>query len=110
MTKLRGQMQAASPAGCQLMAEMIWVLLLFPSNIGVATKRQHVQDVWSWSKETFPPNNPMLESVVLQGVGSAGIAYGTLRWKELAYLIALTQSIKSKSTSERTALFEDYGR
>ena len=110
MTKLRGQMQAASPAGRQLMAEMMWVLLLFPSNIGAEKKRQHVQEIWSWSKETFPPNNPMLESVVLQGVGSAGIAYGTLRWKELAYLIALTQSIKSKSTSERTALFEDYDR
>ncbi|WP_093374653.1 AAA family ATPase [Variovorax sp. OV329] len=110
MTKLRGQMQAASPAGRQLMAEMMWVLLLFPSNIGAEKKRQHVQEVWSWSEETLPPDNPMLESEVLQGVGSAGAAYNNLRWKELAYLISLAQSMKSKSTSDRKAIFEDYER
>jgi 5-methylcytosine-specific restriction enzyme B len=110
MTKLRGQMQAASPAGRHLMAEMMWVLLLFPSNIGAEKKRQHVQEAWSWSGETLPPHNPMLESEVLQGVGSAGTAYNNLRWKELAYLISLVQSMKSKSTSDRKAIFEDYER
>lgn len=110
MTKLRGQMQAASPAGRQLMAEMMWVLLLFPSNIGAEKKRQHVQEVWSWSEETLPPDIPMLESEVLQGVGSAGTAYNNLRWKELAFLIALAQSMKSKSTADRKAIFEDYER
>jgi 5-methylcytosine-specific restriction protein B len=108
MTKLQGQMQAASPAGRQLMAEMMWVLLLFPSNIGAEKKRQHVQAIWSWSEETLSADNPMLDSLVLQGVGSAGTAYNNLRWKELAYLIALIQSIKTKSTADRKALFDDY--
>ena len=108
MTKLQGQMQAASPAGRQLMAEMMWALLLFPSNIGAEKKRQHVQEIWSWSEEALPPGNPMLDSLVLQGVGSAGTAYNNLRWKELAYLIALVQSIKTKSTAERKAIFDDY--
>lgn len=110
MTKLRGQMKAASPAGRQLMAEMMWALLLFPSNIGPEKKRQHVQEIWSWSDELLPPNNPMLESLVLKGVGSAGTAYNNLRWKELAYLIELARSIKSKAVSDRQALFEDYDR
>lgn len=110
MTKLRGQMNAASPAGRQLMAEMMWVLLLFPSNIGADTKRQHVQEIWSWSEEILPPDNLMLGAQVLKGVGSAGTAYNNLRWKELAYLIEITQSIKSKSASDRKRLFEDYDR
>lgn len=110
MTKLQGQMQVASPAGCQLMAEMMWALLLFPSNIGPDKKRQHVQAIWSWSTETLPPDNSMFDSEVLEGVGSAGTAFNNLRWKELAYLITLAQSIKSKSAADRSAIFENYER
>ena len=44
------------------MAEMMWVLLLFPSNIGAENKRQHVQEIWSWSEETLPTDSPMLQS------------------------------------------------
>ena len=62
MTKLHGQMKSASLAGRLLMAEMMWVLLLFPSNIGAENKRQHVQEIWSWSEETLPTDSPMLQS------------------------------------------------
>src|SRR4051794_14227181 len=42
MTKLKGQMASATaPAQC-LMAEMLWALLIFPSNIKAKTKRQQI--------------------------------------------------------------------
>src|SRR3954470_23867227 len=37
-TKLKRQMEPASPSVKRLMAEMVWALLLFPSNIKVSTK------------------------------------------------------------------------
>jgi hypothetical protein len=38
MTKLKGQMDAASPRAQELMAEMLWALLLFPSNMKARTE------------------------------------------------------------------------
>src|SRR5919106_1883785 len=49
MTKLKGQMSGASAAGKQLMAEMLWALLLFPSNINADTKRRQVVEIWALS-------------------------------------------------------------
>jgi 5-methylcytosine-specific restriction protein B len=33
----------------QLAAEMLWILLLFPSNISGKKKRETVLEIWSWS-------------------------------------------------------------
>src|SRR5688572_11018547 len=44
-TKLREQMKSASKSAQRLMAEMLWALLLFPSNIKVSTKRQQVSEL-----------------------------------------------------------------
>ena len=43
----------------------------------------------------------MLTDAVLCGVGSAGTAYNNLRWKELAYLIALVRSIKAMAVDAK---------
>src|SRR5688572_20228779 len=45
-TKLRGQMKSASPSAIRLMAEMVWALLLFPTNVNTSTKRKQVREVW----------------------------------------------------------------
>jgi 5-methylcytosine-specific restriction protein B len=42
VTKLKGQMRPASRDAQQLLAEMLWALLLFPSNVKARTKRQQV--------------------------------------------------------------------
>jgi hypothetical protein len=41
VTKLKGQMTAASPAAQQLMSEMLWSLLLFPSNMKATAEISH---------------------------------------------------------------------
>lgn len=112
LVKLKRQLDDASAATRQFAAETMWALLLFPSatNIAPATKRAHVLNIWSWSGETLAAGNPMLADAVLGGVGSAGTAYATGRWRELAYLIALVRSLKSLPVDERRSLLGDYDR
>ena len=72
MTKLERQLSDTGAPAQQLMAEMMWALLVFPSNIGADVKRAHVLRIWSWSGESVPSTHTMLTDAVLCGVGSAG--------------------------------------
>ena len=110
LSKLERQLADTGASAQQLMAEMMWAALLFPSNIGAAVKRGHVQRIWAWSGETLPPTHALLTDAVLCGVGSAGTAYNNLRWKELVYLIALVRALKSMPVDARRAIFGDYDR
>ncbi len=108
MTKLQRQLSDAGAPAQQLAAELMWVLLLFPYNVGAALKKRHVDEMWSWSGEPLVTQVRWLDDDVLRGVGSAGTAYGNLRWKELAYLIALLRSLKAMSSDQRGSVFDDY--
>src|SRR5690625_3877214 len=44
--KLRTQLADAPPEARKLMAELLWALFLFPSNIGEETKRAGILEVW----------------------------------------------------------------
>ena len=63
----------------QLSAEMIYVLLLFPSNITARKKAEDIRLVWSWSGSNVDECFPALESSFDEGVGSTGMAYNNLR-------------------------------
>ena len=47
--KLKAQLASGLPACRQLMAEHLWILMLFQSNIGATKKRDNFRQVWSWS-------------------------------------------------------------
>ena len=108
ITKLKNQMRNVSAGAKQLMAEMLWALLLFPSNTGPATKRQQVRDVWSLSGQQMAENHPLLSDAVLQGIGSGGAAFNAYRPDELKYLIELVLDLKTKSTEQRKNILKDY--
>lgn len=110
--KLERQLADAPPTAQQFAAELMWALLLFPSasNIGPAKKRSHILRIWSWSGEQLAADLPLLAESVLAGVGSAGTAYATGRWRELAYLIALVRSLKAMPQEARSAVLNDYDR
>ena len=108
MTKLKGQMSGASPAGKQLMAEMLWALLLFPSNINPETKRRHVREIWELTGEHLSEDLPVLADSVLDGIGSGGPGYNNHRWRELVFLIDLTRDLKQKKEEERRGIVSDY--
>jgi 5-methylcytosine-specific restriction protein B len=105
--KLEDQLQQASPAGHCLMAEAIWVLLLFQSNISAETKRSNVRTVWSGSGSELDPGHPMLSDEVLVGIGNPGTSYNTRRWRELSFLITLTRMFKQLDTEQCRNLLSD---
>jgi MoxR-like ATPase len=102
LQKLEQQLTPADATVKQLTAEMIWALLLFPSNITGNRKRKNVLEVWSWSGLTIDQNHPML-AILDHGIGSGGIAYNNKRPYELAFLTELMQAMKTEG-SPATAL------
>jgi 5-methylcytosine-specific restriction enzyme B len=103
----KSQLSAGSAECRQLMAECLWILMLFQSNVGAAKKRENVRLVWSWSGAELPEDNPMLSDAVLEGLGSAGAAYNTQRWRELSFLIAALRDFKRRELSERQSMLND---
>jgi 5-methylcytosine-specific restriction enzyme B len=74
LVKLARQVTGCTPAAKQLLAEMLWAMFLFPSNMRATTKREQVVQVWGWSGGALDPNHPLLADAVLAGIGSGGQA------------------------------------
>ena len=107
-TKLKGQMESASSSAKRLMAEMVWALLLFPSNIKISTKRQQVRDIWTMSGEGLSDGLPLLSDEVLSGIGSGGPGFNNHRWREMVFLISLVGDLKQRGAGERERLLTEY--
>lgn len=108
-TKLKGQVATGSPDAQKLMAEMLWALLLFPSNISPSTKLQKIDEIWALSHQGHLDKHPMLGHEILVGIGSGGTGYNTNRPRELEFLIVLTEDLKARPVAERRHLLTDYG-
>jgi 5-methylcytosine-specific restriction protein B len=108
LTKLNGQMKNASPSAQQLMAEMLWALLLFPSNMNSGTKRQQIREIWALSGHRLAEDHPLLHDTVLMGIGSGGPGFNNYRPIELEFLLSAVRDLKQKQTSERQSLLTDY--
>ena len=106
LEKLQKQLLGAPPQGIRLMAEMLWLLILFQTRMLAKTKRENILSVWGWSGEELA-GSPLLEDQVLAGIGFPGTAYNTGRWRELAYLIKITKAFKSLPIPERQTLIRD---
>ena len=82
-------------------------MLLCPSSITVGKKAENVQRVWSWSGQTLSSDSPWLRPEVLEGVGSAGTAYNTNRWREFTFFIRLMLVLKKLPSEKRDELLGD---
>jgi hypothetical protein len=108
MSKLKGQMSNAGAPQQQLMAEILWALLLFPSNMKARTKRRQVREIWALSGQSLAEDNPLLADSVLAGIGSGGPGFNNYRPAELEYLLDLLVSIKAKPEAERREIVQTY--
>lgn len=107
LEKLQTQLSSGAPDARCLMAESLWVLLLFPDNISVAKKRETVQTIWQWSSRPLDLEQSALTEGALSGIGSGGVGYNTNRWRELAYFITMMRAFKKRSEQERRDLLAD---
>jgi 5-methylcytosine-specific restriction protein B len=103
-TKLERQLNPASPSTKQLMAEILWLLSLFPSNAGAPSKRQLISRVWNFSGQAMTKGSAYLSDDVLSGIGSAGTAYLTHRWREIRFLINAVREAKGLDHAGRENL------
>lgn len=108
LTKLKGQMTPAPAAARRLMAEMLWALLLFPSNMKAATKRQQIRELWALGGASLHESQPLLSDEILKGIGSGGPGFNNYRPNELEYLISLTADLKSRVLGERKKILANY--
>ncbi|MGI9250195.1 MAG: McrB family protein [Pseudohongiellaceae bacterium] len=107
MEKFKNQLEPAPPEVKKLAAEMNWVMLLCPRNIGPGKKREDIEEIWSWSGEPFPENDNLLDEQVLSGIGNAGTYYNTGKPIELEYFIRLVHSFFTLSKEEKKKLLSD---
>lgn len=107
LSKLKAQLSEGTNGCRHLMAELLWIMLLFPSNIGAAKKRENVRTIWSWSGEDLSTDNAMLSDQVLEGIGSGGVAFNTYRWLEIGFLIGALRDFTQREELERRSLLED---
>jgi 5-methylcytosine-specific restriction enzyme B len=107
LEKLERQLESAEPEAKQLAAEMMWVMLLCPSNTHAPKKRELIEEIWSWSGMRLSLDTQWLSDAVLGGLGSAGTAYNTNRWRELIYFIRFAQAWKALPADDRQRLLGD---
>ncbi|MBN3573578.1 McrB family protein [Vibrio neptunius] len=110
--KLETQLADASPEAKVLASEMLWLMFLCPSNTGPESKRNSIERVFSWSGYEITPEfkQKFLSDNDLTGIGSAGTAYNTGRWRELVYVIRLVEALLKLSELERKELLNDVER
>jgi 5-methylcytosine-specific restriction protein B len=104
--KLRTQIDPASEGAKQLAAEMLWLMMLFPTNIGADAKRRLVSTVWSWSGAPLPdPRDAM--AAFSEGIGSGGPGYNMYRPFELVLMVRLVSAWKALGSAESKRLATD---
>jgi 5-methylcytosine-specific restriction protein B len=114
LTKFKLQLADASDQAKILASEMMWLMMLCPSNIGVTASINNIKQVFEFSALQFATSidvnvqRKYFNSHVLTGIGSAGAAYNTGRWRELCYLIRFSQQLLSLPQNERIDLLEDH--
>lgn len=108
ITKLKGQMRPAAAPAQQLLAEMLWALLLFPSNMKSRTKRRQVREMWALSGQQVPEDHALLREDVLAGIGSGGPGFNNYRPSEMTFLIELVRDLKRRDASERARILTSY--
>lgn len=102
--KFSEQLEPTAPDVKQLAAEMLWVMLLCPSNIRADKKREGVHRIWRWSGSEVPSEVRWLSDEVLEGVGSSGTSFNTNRWRELTFFIRTMLAFKRCSPEEQQAI------
>lgn len=105
--KLKSQLAPASAGAKKLAAEILYVMLLCPSNTYAARKREVIKTIWDWSGESLDETHSLLQDAVLDGVGSGGTGFNTNRWREFRFAILFLEAFFKLDQQKRSDLLED---
>lgn len=101
LTKLRRQLEELDDGAVQLAAEMLYGMLLFPSNITPPKKRQNVSEILEWRRRKVPLNEELLQDNYLTGIGSTGQGYNQKRPEEFGCFLDILVELKQLGPEER---------
>ena len=107
MSKMEAQLEQAPSDAKKLAAEMMWFMLLCPSNVGIDNKWETFNTIWSWSGDEPPTADPWLSDDVLRGIGSAGTAFNTHRWREVVFFVLFLRAFRAETDDEQNLLLND---
>ena len=105
MNKLERQLGSASAEACQLMAEVMYVHLLVPSNMRGARKRAQVEQILGWSPETVTVPSELLAGLD-KGLADIGSAHNN-RPFYLGCIIEFAAAWKRRPPGERLRMLDD---
>jgi 5-methylcytosine-specific restriction enzyme B len=104
--KLRRQLGGAPQETAQLAAELLYVYLLPPNDIGVAAKRLLLSEALALCPE--PASVPAeLDAALDGGFARAGTAYHTQRDRQLAWLVRFVQAWKALPSDRQQVALAD---
>lgn len=101
--KLEGQIRDSGEDVIRLIAEVLCVYFLFPSNVGGARKRELVNKVLGWAGQALKTDHAVSVAFA-NGIGSGGQGYNTRRPNEIAFLIELAIAWKERFSADDRAL------
>ncbi|MBR1236650.1 MrcB family domain-containing protein [Bradyrhizobium sp. AUGA SZCCT0182] len=104
--KLHDQLATCSAAVKQLAAEIMWILLLCPSNISAERKRENVRAIWGWSGAPFPAESEWLSDEILPGIGSAGPGFSNHRPREFTFCLNFLLKFRKLDGHQQASLLE----
>ena len=102
LSKLSTQLSSSSPGAVQLAAELLYVYLLpaRSESVSGAQKRNIVARVLDFSPGTTPPPDH-LAATLDSGLVRMGTAYGSYRWRLLAFLVEAFVALTRLPPDER---------
>ena len=106
LVKLRDQLSRSSAEAKQLAGEMLWLMMLFPTNVGGEHKLSLVRNVWEWSGEPLPTNDQAVDALMV-GIGSGGPGYNNYQPLELQLVVRFTMAWKGLDGEEQSRLLAD---
>lgn len=107
LVKLERQLSALDDSAVQLAADMMYVMLLFPSNIGAKKKRENIDVILSWRRQPAAVAPALMDDTKLSGIGSAGMGYNQNRPFEFGYFLQLMANLKSSAPQDRHEILGD---
>lgn len=108
LAKLEQQLSGAPAELYQLAAEALFVHMLLASSdsISAGKKRDRISTVLRWSPE--PVEIPAdLDAALDRGLAAMGVAFGTFKPDQLAFLLTFVQRLKELAPGERERLLDD---
>ena len=106
MAKLARELEGASDEVIQLVAELLFVHLLVPSDIKEAKKRELVASVLAQCDQPPAPPEELLIAL-RRGFAKTGVAYRTYRFHQLRYFVDVIRRWKALSEPDGERLLDD---